>query len=79
MIDNNLMNSILEKCLDNYSSTGIPKTELIFGFDNNFRTNYLDTLDYMFESNLIYPNYTAIGMAQVQLTKLGIEVANQIL
>lgn len=60
MIDNNLMNSILQKCLDNYYSTGIPKAEIIFGFDNSIRINYFDTLDHMFKSNLIYPNYKAL-------------------
>lgn len=78
MVNNDLQNEILQKCLENYNKTKIPKASFIFGFNNDIRINYFDTLDYMYDNNLIEPNYLALGSAIVVLTDIGLQTAKDL-
>lgn len=72
-----IQNQILKKCYENYLKSGIPSGEFIFGFDNNIRQDWFDTLDEMYSNSYIKPGYKALGMSRVTLTELGLNLAKE--
>ena len=72
-----IQNQILKKCYENYLKSGIPSGEFIFGFDNNIRQDWFDTLDEMYLNSYIKPGYKALGMSRLTLTELGLNLAKE--
>ncbi|MET3616634.1 hypothetical protein ABID14_000254 [Peptoniphilus olsenii] len=74
---NKIQNEILQKCYNNYLKTGIPSGEFVFGFDNEIRQNWFDTLDEMYAHSFIKPGYKALGMSKLILTESGLSLAKK--
>lgn len=72
-----IQRKILQKCYNNYLKTGIASGEFIFGFDNEIRQDWFDTLDEMYANSFIEPGYKAIGMSRIILTPSGLNLAKQ--